>query len=375
MANALDWPRPVRRIITLVLVVGVFTGIFFLGRFLLTSPAFSFGKKTLQKLSVSSSMEIHPFGSDLVFRDGDTLKRLNPKNEIVWTYPLDNPNLRYSVENQHIALWNGKLLNVLDESGKSLYAPVPLQDEIHMARCGFNATVILLGDQDMYLQVVNREGTVIETQSFKQKQPLDMRFYSRDDLLWYAYMETNSSVPISTVKTIQPSKSDTGLMTDSDQILYKAIFNVNLNEIAIVGTRTLTFCNQNLEPSASRAPKQIYGYQLVDYRARKDATCLLFAPSAQAGEQAMLTDIRMFQGNREMEIRLPKECLAVFCGEKAIYAVSSRTVYSYAYPPVGKALGKPRLTNLPVAADKATALLDGDRLVLSAGDSVYLLPM
>ena len=103
------------------------------------------------------------------------------------------------------------------------------------ARVGTVYAAIQMGEeQDSSILILDSSGRQVENISMDGQTVLDFGFFNNDSLLWVMTLNTDGTVPMSTITTYRPGKMLLGAVEDNQQVLYEVVFQAS--QIRAVGT-------------------------------------------------------------------------------------------------------------------------------------------
>ena len=325
------------------------------------------GRKTL--LPCSSTQVVEPLLDGVIYSSGTNLHALNADGRQKWNYMV-GVGFDFEASSSGVAAWTGDTLALLDAaSGKALFTGV-MSEPIISAVMGDTYAAVLIGedDQNSTLIVMEHGGRQIDKIALSNVMVLEYGFFStKGQMLWVMSLDTEGTVPMSQLTTYRPGRMQSGNITDSDQVLYQVMFDSP--SVYTVGTTYVkTYNYTGVEDTASR--KLVYGWYLMDSAGTGSGSLMAYAPMAQVGMQASVSDVRLICGDIDRTVRMPFPCYAVAVHGEKVYGFSEQYVMS-----IGLKDTKATVTMLPVVCDNMLGITDGREAVMTSGSEVYLVTL
>ncbi len=325
------------------------------------------GTKTL--LPCSSTQVVKPLLDGVIYSNGANLHALNADGRQKWNY-LVGVGFDFDANSSGVAAWTGNTLALLDaSSGKSLFTGV-MDEPIISASMGDTYAAVLIGedDQNSTLIVMEHGGRQIDKIVLSNMMVLEYGFFStKGQMLWVMSLDTEGTVPMSQLTTYRPGRMQSGNITDSDQVLYQVMLE-SPNVYTVGTTYVRTYNYAGVEDTARR--KLVYGWYLMDSDGTGSGALMAYAPMAQVGMQASVSDVRMICGDTDRTVRMPFPCYAIAVHGDKVYGFSEQYVMS-----IGLKDTKASVTQLPIICDNMLGITDGREAVMTSGNEVYLVTL
>lgn len=351
--------------IYVLVVVSLFCAVAYLVAWRITQRD-SVNLSTAIPLPCTSDQNVQVFGDGVMYYDGNHLHALDGSGKQRWPY-LVGPGADYQVDEGGVAAWAGTLLTVLSSSGEPLYSG-NLEKSVLSARVGSQYVAALVGEEhDGVLLVLEREGRQVERIELPDVTVLDYGFFSGGQMLWVMTLDTEGTVPMSSISTYRPGKMLTGTISDAEQVDYQVLFQAT--RIRTVGTTHIkTYDYTGQEDVSSR--QLVYGWYLLDINESGESPSMVFVPTAQADGVPTIQDVRLIKGDRDQTVRMPFTCFTALAGQDAVYGFTEQ------YAVVCR-LGekKPAVYTLPVYASDVLGLTNNHQAVVVSSDAVYMVPL
>lgn len=112
---------------------------------------------SVNTLPCSADQNVTIFGDGILYYDGVSIHNVSGSGSIRWSFAVGT-NAQFSVSKDHIVLWSGSQLFILDKNGKPTYNE-DMTSEIQLARIGSNyCAVVIGGDTSPELLVKSMSG-------------------------------------------------------------------------------------------------------------------------------------------------------------------------------------------------------------------------
>ena len=281
------------------------------------------------KLRCVSTQDIRPFGSDVLYYDGDTLFCITSAGVEKWSYRVGS-GASYNAAENVVAVWRGTQLSILNRNGRSTYDN-NIGEEIQFARAGDKYIAVVhsskaSGTDKTTLTFYSASGQQLDEESsaYQDMLLLDAGFFSNGDFAWTTAMDLYGTVPSTTLNTYQVSSMNTGTADLGETLTYKIIYAGGM--LNAVGTRQLRlFDYHGTEDTAGTV--LVYGWKLIDDATVDNKAMLLFAPTRQTNDVLSITELRCLFGRQDKRLTLPDECVGAGIFGRSIYAFSAGFLY------------------------------------------------
>ena len=296
---------------------------------------------------------------------GDTLTFCTMRGESRWEVPLANAGCNLSTGGTYGVLYTDSIVQVIDNEGNALFPSLEFSGQVLSVRCGVSTFGVYKSESDgsSYIYLYDLAGNRLDRLTLNNPL-LDFGFNGTDDTLWTLMINTDASTPVCTLGTYNvKTRSDTGAMTKEGQIIEKVYFSSGA--IYAAGTNHLIAYTTAGKESSSTL---IYGWKVLDYQSSGSSALFLLSlrqeSSSAASTAAKVLDLST---GKESTFRLPAGTLgAFFSGSRILIAQADRLTY---YTTTGSFAKE---TKLDFTVDSAQKI--GNSIVLTSGDSIYLLP-
>ena len=335
---------------------------FVLARLLVRPAQTSLDDVTL--LPCTSSQSIQILNQGVVYSDGASLRALNGNGRQIWSYVI-GANCSFSVGGRNVAGWSNDLLVVLNGTSGDVLFSASLGETVLSAVTGDVYTGALVGEEGKAsLVVMDKNGREVDRIAQTDTTVLDYGFFYNGNMLYVLALDTNGTVPMSQITTYRPGRMQAGSITDSEQVIYKVMFDAN-NVVAVGTTYVRVYDYTGTELTAKR--KLVYGWDMLDSALQSSDPLMAFAPMAEIGTATEVSDIRMLSGDMDRTARMPFVCFAIAARGDVIYGFNRNYVMKY---PVSAASAT--AYHLPFECNGSVGVTNEGNAVLVSGDSVYL---
>ncbi len=323
---------------------------------------------TVTQLPCSPSQAIEPLGDGVIYSDGTHLHALGSDGRQKWNYMV-GVGFSFDAGKDGVAAWTGSSVALLDDaSGKSLFSGV-MNDTVISAVMGEKHAAVLIGsdEQNSTLVIMEHGGREIDRIALPNVMVLEYGFFNNGNMLWVMSLDTEGTIPMSQITTYRPGRMKSGHITDSDQVLYRVMFESP--DVYTVGTTYIkTYDYTGVENVAKR--RLIYGWYLMDTDGSGSNTLMAYVPMAQVGTEVSVSDVRLISGDKEKTVRMPFPCYALDVVGNKVYGFSEQYVMS-----IGLNDSTASVSPLPMKCDDLLGITDGRQAILTSEGSVYLVTL
>ena len=286
-----------------------------------------------------------------------------------WTIQVPADNMKASRRGKLTAVWGGKVVQIIDETGISLVTK-NMQGEVIDVAVGETQYAVITKEEDQHrLYLYNlKSDEVVDGDNFPSQSVMGLGFYGKGmENLWTLALDSHGTVPVTRLTTYYPGKLTTGTITLNDEVGYTVVLAGN--SIYVVGTHSLTDW-QNGEKKSSRL---VYGWNLQDsYTFPSGKTGFLFSPS---GGQEASTQISMLwyidSTGTEYRVPLPPGCIKAMIKSSGKLCVATRNgAYLMDLDGTNR-----RFYPLNFNVDSVPAVVSGSAFVAQSTHRNYLIPM
>ena len=317
-------------------------------------------------LNCSSIDNLQTDFDSVYFYMDDKLYCYTDKGVLKWQFAL-GAGADYRVCDAGVAAWNGNKLFLIARNGDMMYTGTLATDIISCAICSSLAAVETEVNGARLLSIIEYSGREIDRLDMSSRTLLDFGFFNNNTMLWVLTLDTEGTVPLTQVDTYQPARFQTGSIPDSSQIIYRVI--LDNNDLVLVGTNTLeryTYVAQR-QPDFSRL---IYGWYYADSYSDDKRDVCLFVPERESDTTARIKDMRVITGGSDYTCHFQADCMGIFAGSSAAYAVSNRYVFKNVYGSEGV-----KAYSIPLYVDQVVDFTDSGVAVVVSQQRVYLMPL
>ncbi len=322
------------------------------------------------RLRCVSTQDIKPFGSDILYYDGDTLFCINSAGVEKWNYRVGS-GASYDAQGSDVVIWRGTQLSILNRNGRSTYDN-NIGDEIQFARAGEKYIAVVhgsavSGEENSTVTFYNTSGEDLdsETSAYQDMLILDAGFFSNGDYAWTTAMDLYGTVPSTTLNTYQVNSMNTGTADLGETLTYKVIYAGG--QLNVIGTRQLRKYDYHGTQDTS-GTVLVYGWKLIDDATVDNKAMLLFAPTRQTNDVISITELRCLFGKADKRLTLPDECVGAGLFGRNIYAFSSGFLYK-------ADINATRFSavSMPISGEATgyLGMLDNGTALIAAGLDVY----
>ena len=320
------------------------------------------------KLPALATMQVRPFGNDVLFYDGMTLFCINTSGRQRWSF-LVGQNAAFHASGKRVAAWSANQLYILDQNGQPTYND-RMSAEVQFARAGSRYVAAFVGERSNgTIHVLDNDGRSVDNMPINQLTPLDIGFFGDSpELMWVMSLDTGGTVPSVTMQTYDPGKLATGSTSLGEQLAYKVMYSNG--RLRVVDTERIRTFDYKIIEDKNVPPILIYGWYLQDVRQVGRETLQLLVPTPQVSGQLQATDLRLLSDSGDRVLHLPAQCFGAVLGSKAVYGFSNSYVYMGKY-----GTNTFSAYTMQVRPTAVLGITQNDRVIVAAGSDVYLLPL
>lgn len=323
---------------------------------------------TATLLPCNARQTIEPLGDGVIYSDGTHLHALNSSGRQKWNYMVGS-GFSFDANEAGVAAWTGSSIALLDaNTGEPLFSGV-MNEKVISATMGETYAAVLIGEdgQNSTLMILEHGGHEIDKIVLPNMTVLQYGFFNKGNMLWVMSLDTEGTVPMSQLTTYRPGRMQSGKITDSEQVLYQAMFE-SPNVYTIGTTYAKVYDYTGVEDTTRRM--LVYGWYLMDTGGSGDSALMAFAPMAQVGTEVKISDVRLISGSTDRTIRMPFACHALTVSGNKVYGFSDQYVMT-----CGIGDKKASVMQLPVICDGMLGITQDNSAVLVSGESVYLVAL
>lgn len=283
---------------------------------------------TVRSLPCYAHQDVTVFQDGVLYYDGASVHFVNAGGGIEWSYPVGD-GASFSVSDDHLVIWAGTQLFIVNEKGKSSYNN-SLEAPIQFARAGKKYTAVITGDDlKSTLTIRDMEGTQLdtETDSFDGKLILDCGFYGdNNEYMWVLAYDIYNPAISTIMYTYQVGSMNTGEVNLGEHLAYKVVYADN--QLNVFTTQQMYIYDykgvQNVNDTML-----VYGWKYLDHAfPDRGATQFLLAPTAQTSSVQSITELRVFSSTLDRRYTLPSSCVGAALKAGRIYAFSENELYA-----------------------------------------------
>lgn len=331
------------------------------------APVRSYELTETVELPAYAGQDCVPLGDSAAYYDGTLLYALKDNGLQKWSY-LAGANAGFHAGEGGVVSWTGAQVTLLNEETGNTVFSVTMAKPILSARAGSLFVAVCTGEEDdVTMVILDHNGKIIETIDKPNLTVLDYGFFNNGNLFWLMTLDTDGTVPTSKLSTYKPGKMETGSIVDSEQVVYKVLFNST--KIRAVGTSyARTYDYTGAEDKNARL--LVYGWYMQDIYGTGENPLMVFVPMNETGGSAAMQDVRLVQGAKEKTIRLPYECFDIFAGDGVIYAFTNEYVVLGTIDSASSTIYK-----LPVYAEDVLGLTEDFKALVVSGGKIHLVQL
>ena len=321
-------------------------------------------------LSLSSNQGVQVTSQGFVYYDGGSLGMVNAQGNTRWSYMI-GAGCDFCATDAGVAAWNGNTLTLIEmDKGVTTYSGT-MEGKIISAKMGekYSAVVVEAEENDSTIILLDASGRKMTPYiEMEEQMVVDYGFFSGGTLFWELSLDASGTAPTTKISTYQPGRSHRGNITNTDQVLYRVLFQSS--RILCVGeTYVKAYDYMGTENTAAR--QLVYGWYLADADAASENPLMAFAANAQYDGGSSIQDVRLMRGEESQIVRFPFGCKALSVRGDRVYGFSTEGYVMIAQ------LGKQRVLayQLPVGMDEVYGVTKDNTAILGFGNDVYLVSL
>ena len=320
---------------------------------------------TPRRLDLNSVQSVQTVGDGFVYYDGNSIVEVDSDGRIRWSY-LVGSGASYDARDAGVASWVGRTLTLIDgETGVPDYSGT-MDANVVSARMGSTYAAVLLEPEDSgTIVLMETGGRQVDSIALSDQTVIDYGFFYNDSLFWTMVLDTDGTVPACTINVYRPGRSMVSSITDSEQMIYHAMFESA--QLVTVGETHLKIYEYNGTEYEDRR-RLLYGWTLADADDNSDNPMMAFVPNGEYDTGALMQDIRMIRGDRERTVRAPYGCEWLIATGDCVYGFTREGYVMEAR------LDRQQVNAYPLnlALDAVYGVTDDGVAVLGSGGEVYL---
>lgn len=351
-----------------LLVIAFACAIAYSGAYIFTqvSQRSTFGSR--QVVELDAVQQLQAVDDGFVYYDGSYIAKVDDGARARWSYMMGG-GASFEASEAGVAAWTGRMLTLIDgESGVTTYSG-NMDADILSARVGQKYAAILLEpEHDSTIVLMETGGRRVDSILLSDQTVIDYGFFYEDTLFWVMTLDTNGTVPSCTIRTYRPGVKMVGLISDTEQIFYHAMFPTS--QIICTGDTYIKSFTYNGTEDASRR-KLVYGWTLIDADDFSENPIMAFVPNAQYDADLTMQDVRMIRGSADQTVRMPFGCSQLIASGERVYGFSSDGYVMIAQ------MGRQKVDAYPleISFDQIYGVTDAGVAVLGQGNTIYLVSL
>ena len=317
------------------------------------------------RLNTDGSGGVQIEGSSVYYKESSSLHCVSSNGSFKWNMGVDN-NARFSVSKYGVAVWSYKKFQIVDKNTGISKISTNFESDILSAKIGDAYAAIVLGpEMNSTVVITDLQGNRVDTiTGLTELTVLDYGFFEGQNLFWLMTLDSTGSLPTCMVATYKPGRSETGNITDMEQVIYKVQFRQN--HIYAVGTNYMrVYDYKGSELTDMR--KTVYGYTLEAVNENNENPMMIFVPSSDHSDANNMKDMRVIQGTKETQLHFPVSCLSIKAKGDTIYGFAKDAVCVLK---AGQTV--PNVYRLPVSIDGVIGVTDDLTAVATFGNSIFM---
>lgn len=314
------------------------------------------------------AQKIEAVSDGFVYYDGSTVTKVNADASIEWNYMM-GAGADFNATDAGVASWIGRKLTLIDgKTGVTSYSG-NMDGEVLSAHMGTEYAAVLVGpEHNSTIVLMETGGRRVDSITLSDQTVINYGFFYNDTLFWTMTLDTNGTAPSCTVNTYRPGRRLVGSISDSEQILYSAMFQST--QICVAGdTHLKVFTYNGTEELDKR--RLIYGWTLAAVDAHNDNPMMAFTPNGQYDSASIIRDVRLIRGDSERTVRMPYGCAQLVAAGSHVYGFSSEGYVMIA----GLDKQKVDAYQLPIFFDKVYGVTQSNVAILGYGSTIYLVSL
>ncbi len=321
-----------------------------------------------QVLQLDGAQQLQTVSDGFVYYDGNSLRKVNAQGDTQWAYAIGG-GASMSATDAGTAAWTGRTLTIVDgKTGVTSYSG-NMDGDVLSAHVGTEYAAVLIGpEHNSTIVLMEPGGRRVDSITLSDQTVIDYGFFYNDTLFWIMTLDTNGTAPSCAVSTYRPGRRMVGNISDSEQLLYSAMFQSA--HIAVAGDTHLKVYTYNGTEEVERR-KLIYGWTLAAVDKRNANPMMAFTPNGQYDSNSQIREVRMIRGDAERIVRMPYGCARLIAKGDRVYGFSSEGYVMIARMDTQKV----DAYQLPLYFDQVYGVLDGDVAVLGQGSTIYLVSL
>lgn len=319
------------------------------------------------KLPCLPSQDVQVLGEGVVYADGAYLRALNASGAQIWSYAAGSGSA-FRAGEDGVAVWSGATLTLLDARTGAPTFSRGMGSTVLDATVGQAYAAAHIGEEsDGELVILDHSGAQVDRIGLQSQTVLDYGFFNSGAMLWIMSLDTEGTAPMSSITTYKPGKTQTGTISDTEQIVYRVLFQSS--RVVSVGTVYAKAYNYTgIENSAQR--KLVYGWYLSSYAGTGDGLIMAYVPMSQSEAFETIREVRMIGTDLDRTVRLPFGGFAVAACDRKIYGFAPRYVMA-----CGPDDAKATTYELPAEVSDFRGITTKRAALLASEEAMYLVSL
>jgi len=323
---------------------------------------------SVRMLQLERIDKLDPISDGFVYYDGGSIVKIRSDTTTAWSYMMGGGS-DFCASDAGVAAWNGRTLTLIDGGSGTTGYSGNMDDSILSARMGSTYTAVVIGpEHNSTIVLMENGGRKVDSITLADQTVIDYGFFYNDTLFWVMTLDTNGTVPSCTVSTYRPGRRIVGSITDTEQIIYRAMFQST--QIVCAGDTFLKVYDYNGTEVRERR-KLVYGWILADAEDTDNNPMMAFVPNSQYDGAYSLQDVRMIRGTAEQTVRMPFACADIVAKNERVYGFSSD-----GYVMIAR-MGQQKVNaySLNLRFEEVYGVADGNIAILGSGNMIYFVSL
>ncbi|MEG0936135.1 MAG: hypothetical protein RSJ41_11145 [Clostridia bacterium] len=357
---------PIRWLLVLLVVVLLSGGAVWVARGIVNRN--SNALRTVYATPAYANQPLAILGEGILYYDNQSLHALDSRGRQIWNYAAGT-NAGFSVDTGGVSVWSGSTLSILSRTdGKTLFSG-NVEEPVLAAHAGTIYYAVQTGtEHNSSMLILDASGRRVDNILLKNQTVLDFGFFNNDARLWVMSLNTEGTVPMCSISTYRPGKTQVGAISDSQQVLYEVVFQSS--KIRAVGTTHIKDYNYSDGKELTDNRLLVYGWYLMAIDDSAANPMMVFVPTEQSDGATAISDLRMIRGQIDQPLHLPYPAMQVLALSDTVYAYTNQYV-------MVAGLGKttPDTYVLPIYVENVLGITSNKTAVVASGGTVSLIPM
>ncbi len=354
----------------IVLLILVFAcGIAIAGALIYANLTNRSSHSSYQSVALTSAETVETVSDGFVYYDGSSVAKVNSDGSLAWSYMM-GAGASVDASDAGVASWVGRTLTLIDgETGVPDYSGT-MDANVVSARMGSTYAAVLLEPEDSgTIVLMETGGRQVDSIALSDQTVIDYGFFYNDSLFWAMVLDTDGTVPICTINVYRPGRSVVSSITDSEQMIYHAMFAGSSSIVCAGDTYVSVYSYQGLEEAESQ--KLVYGWTLVDADDEMGNPMMAFTLNGQYETGQKMQDVRMIRGDEDQIVRMPYGCDWLVALGNSVYGFSSDGIVMVAQ------MGRQTVDAYPLnfAIEDVYGVTRDGKAVVRSGESICLVPL